>query len=94
VLLTRNVQINHAELAPAINPFNPNLSALSPGAVQGDPTALSQLDGLVNQQAAMIAYIDDFKLMMLVTLAAIPLALLLRNRAAAGRVAPAAAHMD
>jgi len=95
VLLTRNIQINHAELSPAINLFNPNLLSLSPGAVAGDPTALSQLDGLVNSQAAMIAYIDDFKLMMLVTLAAIPLALLLRKpRAAAGRVAPAAAAME
>ena len=43
----------------------------------------------------MIAYVNDFKLMMLVTLAAIPLALLLRkpgHGAPAG--APAAAHMD
>jgi len=95
VLLTRNIQINHAELSPSINPFNPNLHSLSPAAVSGDPAALAQLDGLVNSQAAMIAYIDDFKLMMLVTLAAIPLALLLRKpRPAAGRVAPAAAHMD
>ncbi|MGE3364377.1 MAG: DHA2 family efflux MFS transporter permease subunit [Rhizobiaceae bacterium] len=95
VLLTRNIQINRAELSTAVSPFNPNLLSLSPGAVSGDLTALSQLDGLVNSQAAMIAYIDDFKLMMLVTLAAIPLALLLRKpRAATGRVAPAAAHMD
>jgi len=95
VLLTRNLQVNHAELSPAINPFNPNLLALSPAAIRGDPTALSQLDGLVNGQAAMISYIDDFKLMMLVTLAAIPLTLLLRKpRAAPGRVAQAAAHMD
>jgi DHA2 family multidrug resistance protein len=95
VLLTRNIQINHAELSTAINPYNPNLAAVLPGAVGGDPTALSQLDALVNSQAAMISYIDDFKLMMLVTLAAIPLALLLRKpRSPAGRVAPAAAHMD
>ncbi len=26
VLLTRNIQVNHAELSPAINPFNPNLA--------------------------------------------------------------------
>ena len=95
VVLTRNVQINHAELSTSINPFNPNLWAASPGAAMRDPMALSQLDGLVNQQSALIAYIDDFKLMMLVTLAAIPLALLLRKpRAAAARMAPAAAHME
>ena len=50
---------------------------------------------LVNQQALMISYVDDFKLMMIVTLLAIPLALILRKpRAAAPAGAPAAAHMD
>ena len=43
----------------------------------------------------MIAYVDDFKLMMIVTLAAIPLALLLRKpKAAVPAGQPAAAHMD
>ena len=95
VLLTRNVQINHAELSANITPFNPNLLALSPGAAAGNPAALSQVDGLVNIQALMISYIDDFKLMMIVSLCAIPLALLLRKpkvQAAAG--AAPAAHMD
>ena len=83
VLLTRNTQINHAELSVAINPFNPNLAALSPAAAAGNPAALSQVDMLVNQQALMISYINDFKLMMIVTLCAIPLALLLRKPRAA-----------
>jgi len=95
VLLTRNVSINHSELIGNITPYNPNLLKLSPGAAAGDPTALAQIDGLVNQQSAMISYIDDFKLMMIVTLCAIPLALMLRRpkMAAAGGAAPAA-HMD
>ena len=42
----------------------------------------------------MISYVDDFKLMMIVTLCAIPLALLLRKPKAAAAAAPAAAHMD
>ena len=43
----------------------------------------------------MISYIDDFKLMMIITLCAIPLALLLRKpEAPPGAGAPAAAHMD
>ncbi|MBS9721108.1 DHA2 family efflux MFS transporter permease subunit [Tianweitania sp. BSSL-BM11] len=94
VVLTRNTQINHSELSTAISPFNPNLQALSPGAAAGNPTLLSQMDLLVNQQALMISYVDDFKLMMIVTLCAIPLALLLRKpKAAAGGGAPAV-HMD
>ena len=94
MFLTQNTQINHAELSANITLFNPALTALSPAAAQGDPMALARIDGLVNQQAMMISYIDDFKLMMIVTLCAIPLALLLkkpRMQAAAG--APAA-HMD
>jgi MFS transporter, DHA2 family, multidrug resistance protein len=96
VLLTRNVSINHSELIGNITPYNPNLLKLSPGAAAGDPAALAQIDGLVNQQAAMISYIDDFKLMMIVTLCAIPLALMLRRpkMAAAGGAAAPAAHMD
>ncbi|SMH31834.1 DHA2 family efflux MFS transporter permease subunit [Mesorhizobium australicum] len=94
VLLTRNTQINHAELSAAISPFNPNLSALSPAAAAGNPTALAQFDQLVNQQALMISYVNDFKAMMLVTLLAIPLALLLRKPKAAGAGASAAVHMD
>nr|WP_295466750.1 DHA2 family efflux MFS transporter permease subunit [Mesorhizobium sp.] len=94
VLLTRNVQINHAELSAAISPFNPNLVAMSPAAAQGNPAALSQIDQLVNSQALMISYVNDFKAMMLVTLLAIPLALLLRRPRAAAPGAAAAVHMD
>jgi DHA2 family multidrug resistance protein len=96
VVLTRNLQVNHTELSAFINPFNPNLWAASPGAAQGDPSALSQVDGLVNIQSLMIAYVDDFKLMMGVTLLALPLVFLLRKPKPT-TVAPGeapAAHMD
>ena len=93
VVLARNVQINHAELSAGITPFNANLTAASPAAASGDVAALSQIDGLVNAQALMISYVDDFKLMMIVTLCAIPLALLLRKPKLAVAAAPAA-HMD
>jgi MFS transporter, DHA2 family, multidrug resistance protein len=92
--LTRSVQINHQELGAFINPFNPLLQDLLPGSAT-NPAVLQTLDGLVNQQALMISYNNDFKLMMLVTLFAIPLALLLRRpKAAPAAAAPAAAHMD
>jgi DHA2 family multidrug resistance protein len=91
-MLTRNIQVNHAELSTAINPFNPVLQAVSPAGAAGNAAALSQLDALVNVQAAMISYIDEFWLMMLVTLAAIPLALTLRKPSGGGP-APAV-HAD
>lgn len=94
VVLSRNIQINHAELSANITPFNPNLTALSPAAAAGDPTALTQIDGLVNIQSLMISYVDDFKLMMIVTLCAIPLAFLLRKPKAQVTGGAPAAHMD
>lgn len=90
LFLTRNVQINHAELGAHLTPYNPVIKDMASG-VQAGPALLSRLDGLVNQQALMISYIDDFKLMMLVTLAAIPLALLLRRSEVR---APAPAPME
>lgn len=81
--LARNVQINHAELGAFIQPYNPVLAQSFPAAVSGDATTLQMLDGLVNVQAAMISYIDDFQLMMWVTLLAMPLALILRRPAKA-----------
>src|SRR5690606_16863066 len=78
VLLTHYTQVNHAELATHISPFNPNLWTTLPSAARGDPTSLSIVDQLVNTQALMISYVDDFKFMMLITLCAMPLVLLLR----------------
>ena len=92
VMVTRNTQINHSELATSINPFNPVLQDISPQAASGNVSALAQLDQLVNQQALMISYVNDFKLMMIVTLCAIPLALFLRKPKAAA--AAPAIHMD
>jgi DHA2 family multidrug resistance protein len=95
VMLARNIQTNHVELGASISAYNPVLRQVSPGAVAGNSVALAQLDGLVNQQSAMISYIDDFKLMMIVTLAAIPLALILRKpKMMALRGAPVAAQAD
>jgi DHA2 family multidrug resistance protein len=94
MVLTQSVQLNHSEVGAAINPFNPNLWAAAPSAASGNLTALAQLDLLVNQQAMMISYINDFWLMMLVTLHAVPLGLLLRRPKAAVAAAPALAHAE
>ena len=93
VLLTRNIQVNHAELSAGMTPYNLNLLEASPLAAAGDPTALARIDGLVNVQSLMISYIDDFKLMMIITLCAIPLALLLRKPVMV-QAAAAPAHLD
>ena len=83
-LLARNMQINHAELAAGLTPFNPALHGhgavsdlLAPGTAKG----AALLDAVVNQQAAIISYLDDFKAMMLVTAPAALLLLLMRRPA-------------
>ena len=75
-LLARGTQINHAELAARLTPFGagalPQLGGLSATA------NLAALNGEVTRQAATIAYLNDFWLMMVLTLVAIPLLALLR----------------
>jgi DHA2 family multidrug resistance protein len=83
-VLTANAQTNHAALAAHITPFNGNLAAagIYP-AMLATPFGAQQaaeLDGMINIQSLMISYIDDFKLMFLITLLAAPLILMLRYR--------------
>jgi DHA2 family multidrug resistance protein len=88
-LLTRNNQVNHATIASHVTAFNHAFDnsivqhALSPWTASGR----AALDQLIQRQASIISYIDDFKLMMILSLAAIPLVLLLRH-------APASAEND
>ena len=77
-LLTRNTQILHSRLADQITPYDAGLHALS-YASRSTPDGLARINGLVSGQAAMLAYNDDFKLMMVLTICAIPLIALLRT---------------
>jgi MFS transporter, DHA2 family, multidrug resistance protein len=80
-LLTQNTQRLHASLAEHITPFNivrnPAVAAahVQTNTIQG----LAGLDAMVTNQATLIGYIDDFQLMMLLTLATIPLLLLIKR---------------
>jgi DHA2 family multidrug resistance protein len=77
-LLTRNTQTAHASLAEHVTPFSPLIHAQGAQTLQ----RLSALNAQVTEQAAMIAYNDNFRLMFWLSLAAIPLLLLLRKGAA------------
>lgn len=77
-MLARNVEINRVELISGLTPFNAGLDNLSAMA-GGEGTMMAVLDSEVTRQSQMIGYIDDFKLMMLITLSVIPLLLLLRK---------------
>ncbi len=87
--LTNNTVLMHARLMENVTPFNQALS--DPAAALLDPSTeqgRALLDNLVTQQATIIAYSNDFKLMMIMTLLAFPLILLIRARAPGAPVAP------
>jgi DHA2 family multidrug resistance protein len=79
-LLTSNTQINHQIIGGAITPFN---HALQTGPLSHfwNPTLASgaaALDAVITRQATVIAYSDDFKLMLVTTFIVMPLVFLLR----------------
>ena len=77
-LLVRNTQIAHASLVEHINPSNA-VAQVGGGAYDlTSPAGLLQLNGEITCQATMIAYLDDFKLMLVLTLAVMPLLWLIR----------------
>jgi DHA2 family multidrug resistance protein len=82
--LASRTQANHAALSAFVAPSNLALRhAAERGVVSvSTPTGLSALNAAVTQQAATLAYLQDFRLMMWITLAALPLVLLLKRPAA------------
>jgi DHA2 family multidrug resistance protein len=78
-LLTRNTQIMHATLGGHVSRYSQVLRAQTPGGGPPSLRTLAALNATVTEQAAMIAYNNDFKLMMVLSLAAVPLVLLLRK---------------
>jgi DHA2 family multidrug resistance protein len=84
-LLARNLQVSHADLAQHITPAV--IPGMMPPGGGGDTVAmlgaagqaaLQVVDAEINRQALMIAYLDDFRLMMWVCVGAMPLVWLLR----------------
>lgn len=78
--LARNMQVSHADLSQQITGASTGIDPLTILAM-GDTgaTIAAMLNGEVTRQAAMIAYIDDFHLMLIACLVTLPLVLLLRQ---------------
>jgi DHA2 family multidrug resistance protein len=90
-LLSRNTQTSHSDLAGHITPAITgmlDLSSLERFNQYGE-AALGMLDLMVTRQAAMVAYIDDFWLMMWLSLASVPMVLIMRtSQVPAARAGP------
>jgi MFS transporter, DHA2 family, multidrug resistance protein len=80
-LLAENTQIVHSRLVEHLRPDNPLAQAptLAPQFSLTIPSGVAALNAETTRQAAMVAYIDDFKLMMIMVIIGLPLLLLLRR---------------
>jgi DHA2 family multidrug resistance protein len=80
-LLVRGTVSAHAALAEHITPLNPAWTnpAVSRAYDLAHPHSAAALDALIERQASMIGYLDDYRLMMVLTVIALPFIFLLRS---------------
>jgi len=78
-VLASMMQVNHAELAERLTATSQSVVNQMPGLLTGNAQMVAIVNGLVTQQAAMLSYLDDFWLMLLLSLAVVPLVLLMRG---------------
>ena len=79
--LAEKTQIVHSHLVEGLRPDNPLAQApyLPAPYSLSTPGGIAALSAEVTRQAAMVAYIDDFRLMMVMTLVTIPFLLLIKR---------------
>jgi DHA2 family multidrug resistance protein len=80
-LLQTNTQVNHALIAADVNPFT---RALQTGPAShfwniGSTRGIALLNQEVTHQARIIAYVDDFKLMLVLAIIVVPLLVFVRT---------------
>jgi DHA2 family multidrug resistance protein len=84
-LLVANTQTMHASLSGKIIASDAVVRANLPRVL--DPsttTGVSALNAEITRQASMVAYVDNFRLMFIITIACVPMLLLMRKPRAAG----------
>ncbi|MBX3593870.1 DHA2 family efflux MFS transporter permease subunit [Sphingomonas sp.] len=92
-ILARGIQVSHADIGSTLTVER--LQTLDPGLLSNlggaSDVILAIANAEVTRQAAMIAYLDDFKAMMIVTACSIPLVLFMQKPSAPLSSDPAAA---
>ncbi|MDB5436018.1 MAG: drug resistance transporter, EmrB/QacA subfamily [Phenylobacterium sp.] len=79
-LVVANTQTMHSSLAAKIIPSDPVVRATLPRMFDpATPAGITALNAEVTRQAAMVAYVDDFRLMFIITIACMPMLLLMRK---------------
>jgi DHA2 family multidrug resistance protein len=85
----------HGSLAAKVIPSDAVVRAELP--TRFDPSTVGGLTALnaeITRQASMVAYVDDFKLMLVITLVCIPMLLFLRKPRRAASAEPIHAAVD
>lgn len=72
------IEVHHATLVEHARPDNPLYRAYAPLAFHTE-SAIASLNGMITRQASMLSYIDDFRLMLGITILCAPLILLMRS---------------
>ena len=85
-MLTRNTQVNHADLSQYVTSVNRGFEAAGVSRIWNPMTAAGRaaLDSLIMRQAEIIAYIDDYKLLMIATIAVVPLLIVFKKATRSG----------
>ena len=85
-LLTRNTQVNHAAIAQHVTSVNRMFEDPMIARFWNPATAAGRaaLDAVITRQAQIIAYIDDYKLLLIATLAVIPLLIVFKKPSSGG----------
>jgi DHA2 family multidrug resistance protein len=94
--LTSKTTLMHARLTESVTPFNDALQMQDIARTLDMNTDLGRaiLDRIVTEQASVIAYANDFKLLMILAIATIPLVFLISTSRANAPAASAAHAMD
>jgi DHA2 family multidrug resistance protein len=93
--LVRLTQVSHADLAAHVT--ERNIPSLNPALFENlgrfGNAALAYINAEITRQALFIAYLDDFKMMMIITFAILPLLFFMRRGNMVGGGGPPV-HMD
>ena len=93
-MLTRREQFHQSRIVELLQGMNPAYTdfahrlAASLGSTPDSPTTLATIYQYAIQQATLLSYLDDFKLLGIVFLALLPLLFWVRPGTGGGRAAP------
>jgi len=96
-MLSHNTQVLHEQIGSLVTPFNRALQdggAVARAWNPAHPHGAAALDAMVNQQAQIIAYINDYRMMIFTTLPSLLLLLLMRRPRLTAPVDAAHTAMD